>query len=251
MTALALTPQAASASVVLSITGAPAGAVTLTRTDDNGSRPVRLLLGQEPISGVMTVTDYEPALTGSLTYEARDSAGAIVTATTTLAGQVTKPQLSVAVLPQYRYAVTAVTGYESDRPTGSTVHEIIGRDDALVTTGTLRLRRGQLSMWAENHTTARAIEAVTQSGEVVFFRQVDHPGLDLYFVAESVSVTPERQLTAAGYRWTVTVRYIEQNVPDSPLLGAFGWTLETLAAYGTLSQVKADFATLADVAVGP
>ncbi len=40
------------------------------------------LLGQEPISGVMTVPDYEPALTGSLTYEARDSAGAIVTVDT-------------------------------------------------------------------------------------------------------------------------------------------------------------------------
>lgn len=80
MTALTLTPQPDTASVAVQITGAPAGAVAITRVDANGSRPVRLRSGQTPISGSLTVTDYEAALTGPIRYDVVDSASATTSA---------------------------------------------------------------------------------------------------------------------------------------------------------------------------
>lgn len=254
MTALTATVEPELAGVSLTVTGAPAGPVTITRTDDNGVRLVRLLTGQEPIAGTMQVTDYEPALTGSLYYEARDASGGLATpaGAPTLAGVVTRAQLSLAVLPQVRYSPTLITRYTSDRPSRTTFHDVIDRDTDLLTVRPLALRRGQLELWAESYPVARQIEAVCASGEVVHLRQTAHPGLDMYFAAAAVSAHHvDEPDTIAGLRWVVAIDYREQAPPTGPLLGSFGWNLEALAAYGTLAQVKADFATLADVTAGP
>lgn len=250
MTAVTLTVRPADAAVVVEVTGAPAGAVTVARVDPNGTNLVRLLAGQVPIGGAMTVTDYEPALTGTVRYDVTDSAGAVVSSSTSLAGLVDRPYLHVAVLPQQRYALQSVTGYTGSRETGSTEHKIIDRPDPLYTTGRLRFRKGTLRAYAAVYATAAAIESVCASGEVIQFRQPDHPGLDFYFNADACQVEPD-QLTGGGWRWQVTVDYAAVGTPLAPLQGSVGWNFDTLAQFGTFAQAKAAFPTFAAMVVGP
>lgn len=65
----------------------PAYAFTLTRSDANGTRQVRLRDGEAPVGGALLVTDYEPALTGTITYTVTTTD--TVTASTTLADRYT------------------------------------------------------------------------------------------------------------------------------------------------------------------
>lgn len=408
MTSLTLTSQPNTASVLVQITGAPTGPVTITRTDANGSHPVRLLAGQAPIGGILTVTDYEPSMTGSVRYDVRDAVSvttskSVVVAdspdllidggfeagttgwtssstslgtvsspsrsgsgsmaiTSTSAGslnyvaaelnlltvkprtrysfsgwiniptQLTSdtagpnvvhlyivdddhsywesfrvdqtsgwlfysadfvtgtnatqvwlgvgndgaptqtgttnllylddvslkevltagllPQVHLPVLPQYRSPLTSVLDYSSDRHSTSTTHEVVGRPDPLVTIGLLQSRRGTYKIWAPDHPAARFIESIANIGEVMMLRQVDHDGMDCYFVADDVRVSPD-QNTADGYRWIVEISYIEVAVPTSPLMGSVGWTFETVTAVGTFDDVKSLYPTFADLLVGP
>lgn len=58
----------------------------ITRTDDNGAAvPVRNPTNLDTVGGALTLTDYEAALTGTLTYTVTDGAGATATAVTSLA----------------------------------------------------------------------------------------------------------------------------------------------------------------------
>lgn len=249
MTVLTLTPDPGTASVRLTLTGAPAGPVTIARVDANGARPVRLLAGQEPIAGDLTVTDYEPALAGDLIrYDVKDGAGVTVSASTTLAG-VTRPQLQLAALPQYRLALDLVTGYGADRAGTTTVHDVIGRTDPVVTLGRLGTRRGTLTLWAADHGAARAVEQLADRSNVLLLRQGDHSGMDLYFVATRTGVTPDDEATSPR-RWSVELDYVEVAAPTGNLLGALGWTFEDVATLGSFAALPATFATFTDLTVG-
>ena len=63
MSTLTATPLPGLAAVQLSAAGLPAGPAVITRTDVNGSAPVRLLPAQEPITGSLLVTDYAETTT--------------------------------------------------------------------------------------------------------------------------------------------------------------------------------------------
>ncbi len=65
-TTLTLTPDATTASVLITATTNAEG-LTLTRTDQNGVAPVRLLAGQE-LEQAVAVRDHEPALVGPVRY---------------------------------------------------------------------------------------------------------------------------------------------------------------------------------------
>lgn len=203
---------------------------TLTRTDANGTAPVRLREGQQPIAGVMTATDYEAALTGLVRYDLTDGDGVTVTASTELA--VAVPWLGVPVLPQLGEQLEFVTDYRHERASAGTVHEVLDADAPVPALAPLGTRAGQLVLTAQDFPTALAVQAVYDAGQVAHLRQADHPGMDLYHVAESVSVAPERS------RWAVTVRFREVPAPLAPLQGGLGTTYAQLAGqtYATTRQ---------------
>lgn len=249
MTALALTIQPATSSVLLQITGAPAGPVTIARTDTNGVRTVRLRAGQEPSAGSLTLADYEPALTGSLRYEVTDSSAA-VTVTTLGAGlSLTGTIIGSVYLPQFAVAVSQVTGYDAARESATVVHEVIGRADWLLTFGPMRSRRGTLTAHCPSYAAARALDTLcARLGEPLQLRQPTHPGLDMYFAPLRSRVVPA---TESAITWDVEVEYVEVAWPSGVLLGAAGWTVASVAAWGTCLKVRTDFATCAALVAGP
>lgn len=442
MTALVLTPQPATASVLIQITGAPAGPVVITRTDANGSGPVRLRTGQEPIAGALTLIDYEPALIGGLTYDVVDSANVTTTGSTALDGTaaptpgaevrrnrctnpsfevdtsgwtatgadrtrdatraaagsnslkavlntaatgplswlayymatgltvgttytfsfdvwcpagagafvpvvrvsglvsgtstttegkwvrlvvtftatstvhnmglstntatplgttywvdrvllevgatagdyfdgdtldtedalyswlgaagasasiasvavhypaVTAPQIGGVQLPGLAFDPELVTGYEARREASSTVHQVVGRSDPVVVLGPTRLRSGRLDVWCRTHADALECAHVLAQARMLMFRQADHPGLDMYFLATTVDTTP-LESTAAGWFWQTSCEFLELRNPSMPLLGAAGWTFDDVAAtYPTFAAVRAAFPDFDALLVG-
>lgn len=223
----------------------PGGPVALTRTDANGTRAVRLPDGMEPIGGTMTVADYEAALAGLIRYDLTDGAGDTVSASTELAAEL--PRLGVAVLPQVAVELELVTGYEASRASSGTIHAVVGSGVPVPTIAELTTRRGTLQAGVADYATAADVEAVYTRGQVVLLRQPTHPGLDMYHVAESVQVTPDR----AG-RWSVVIRYVEVAPPNAPLQGALGWTYADVSGtYASYTELAAAFPSYADLAAGP
>lgn len=249
MTALALLAQPATSSVLLTITGAPAGPVTIARTDSNGVRTVRLRVGQEPSAGTLVLVDYEPALTGDLRYEVTDSASAVTVASLAGGLALTGTVIGSVYLPQYAVPVAAITGYESGRDRETIVHEVLDRADWLVTFGPARGRRGTLTVHCASYSSAAALDALcSRLGEPLQLRQPTHPGLDMYFTVTRSRVVPA---VDGASSWTVELDYTEQAWPSGPLLGAAGWTVASAAAWGTVVQVRSDFATCAALVAGP
>lgn len=247
MTAIALTPNNGTASVLIEITGAPAGALTILRSDTNGTNLVRLYENQVPITGALTVTDTEAALGTTLTYKVTDSAGATDSDTTSLT--YASPMFIVPVLPLYKSDVTAVIDYDSRRDFGGSIHEIVGREDPIPVLGKQRFRSGTIRAYATSYEAALAVEAVCARGEVIMLRQPTFTGLDMYFVAQSISVAPDFQ---DNRYWTVDVDYQQVGWPTAPLLAAAGWSFDDLANdYDSFAEVASAFSTFSALTVGP
>lgn len=221
---------------------------SLTRTDANGVRPVRLAEGQEITDGTLIVEDGEAALLGAITYQLTSALGAITTATTTLAG--TKGyRLVPALHPQWATSVPLVTGYDATRTAATILHDIIGRADPVARLGPLRLRRGTLTLWCADYAAVVASLDVYRRGEVVLLRQGDYPGLDMYHVATE---TQEGGYDPEARRWRLAVTFAEVAVPRGGLLGSPTWTWDDLAAaYPTWDAVLAAFPTWNAVQIGP
>lgn len=221
---------------------------TLTRTDVNGVRPVRLLDGQEIIDGTLVVEDAEAALLGTITYSLTSATGAVTSASTTLEGA-TGYRLAPAVFPQYAATAGLVTGFIGDRPSATTVHDVIGRADPVVRLAALGTRRGSMTFWCADYAQLVALLDVYRRGEVVLLRQPDHAGLDLYHVATD---TTEQPYDAEGRRWRLDVEYVEVSYPVGPLLGSSTWTWDDVAAtYPTWDAVMAAYPTWNALQIGP
>lgn len=225
------------------VAGVPPTPLVITRTDVNGTNRVRLYADQEPIAGALTVVDAEAALRGGLTYTVVDASGQ-VTASTSLDGLVAGPWLGVPVRADLGRRLDAVVDLRADRQQRGSVHDVIDRDDPVVTRRRLGRRRGTLLLTAADHGAAQAIADLYAFGETVQLRQPDHDRLDLYHEAQRVTVTRE----AAG--WRVEVDYVEVAAPTAPLQGSAGWTFDDVTAFGTFADVRAAFATFSDLTAG-
>lgn len=248
---LAVTPQTGTSSVLLQVfPEAVGGTVTsILRNDANGTAPVRTLDGYLPTDSNVILVDYEPALVGPITYTVTID-GTDYTATTSLAGN-TKPWLFVPIYPQLSVQVPLVTGYDATRASQSTIHEIVGRQDPLVTIGRLAKRRGRLSVFCPDHATAMGVVEVYSLGQVVMLRQATHSGMDMYHVATDVAVSP-LTVDGGGSRWQVSVSFVEVQRPTGPLLGALGWTFDDVATgYASFNTLVAEFETFDDLTLGP
>lgn len=246
-TTLVLTAKPSVGAVLIEISGAPAGAVTITRADLNGSGTVRLQEGQEPISGFLTIFDYEAALNGTITYQVLDSASTVTTDTVTT--NVSNPFLNAPVLPHLRESIYAVEDYDSARENSSTVHNIVDRADPLVVSGPLRYAQGNLTLHATSFARAKAIEAIAAPGEVLLFRQPDFEGMDMYLVAKRVNIRPAER-TISGRKWSVDIDYTAVKSPSGPVLSGT-WNFDEIKAVGTFDAIKAQFPTFNALVAGP
>lgn len=248
MTTITATPQAATASILLQVSGAPAGAVSLTRVDANGAAAVRLRENQAPIGGSLTIVDNEAALVGLLRYDVKDAANATVSASATLAGLVPLPQLTVPVLSTLGVELEMVLDYGASYPSTGSVHDVVKGTAPIPNLGPLGARRGQLELYAADYTAALRIVSCYSRGHVVMLRQPTIDGLDLYHVADgqdAVRVAPDQG------RWRVAVNYREVRSPSAPQMGVAGWTYADLsAAYPSYAAVRAAFGSYADLAAG-
>jgi len=255
-TTLTATANATTAAVLL-VVDAPTGAtlVALTRTDVNGSRPVRLLDGQDlDGTGALTITDYEPALTGAVGYAVTILDGVTredATDTVTFDGTAMLPRLAPAVRPDLGVTLTMVRTYEATRASTTTVHDVIGRTDPLVSLGVQGTRRGALGLFCPTYADARAVEATLGAGEVVLLRTQEFEGLDMYLVGTSSQVRPFDDETTIR-RWEVVVEFVETAAPLGALYGALGWDYAaSLARNATFADSLAEFATFGDLTAGP
>lgn len=250
MTALSLTVQPATASVSLSVTGAPAGPVVITRTDVNGTNPVRLRTGQTTSGGALAIVDYEAALIGGLSYDVVDAANATTSASTSLEGLVSGPRIGAVQLPQLVHAPALVLGYDAARPNPSTVHRVINRPDPVVILATAQTREGTLEVFAVDYEDALALQDVVAQATLFLLRQTDFPGMDMWFLPSTARITPLAE-TTDGWRWQVSVPYIETRPSSLPLLGAAGWTFDSVSGtYATFAAVRKAYPSFSALAVG-
>lgn len=193
---------------------------SITRTDVNGTNVVvrEGPGGQDTTgasgSGVMTVTDYESAVQGVVSYTVTDGNG--VTASTTVtppaaAGVwLTLPAQSNPATPTDPpfVSVAMVTEYDESGESNGTVHKIIGRADPIANPGPLAYRSGSMTLWCATYADARAVRSLLSAGAVAQLRQADYPGMDCYFVPTRVRAFPFEP-TAPTQRWGVVVEYQE------------------------------------------
>lgn len=168
----------------------------------------------------------------------------VASATLDLSG----PWLMVPVAPNYSEQIETITNYSAGRTTNSTFHTIIGRSDPLVVLGKLGTRAGTLEIFADSVADAERVVRVFDRGEAVLLKQTV-PGMDLYFVAETVEISPY-QVTGEDSRFMVRVSYREVTQPLGNLSGALGWTFDGLStAFPTFDAVTQAYATFDDLTI--
>lgn len=245
MTSLITTPDNETGSVALSITKT-ADVTKVVRTNVNGSEEVRSSTGQMPSigAGTLILTDYEAAH-GLNSYNVYAADGSFVTGSATL--DIENPWLSVPVMPQYSEQVETITQFGAGREANTTVHRPLGRADSLVVMGKLGDRTGSLEVFCNTYAAARKLERIFERGEVVQLRQRVE-GMDFYFTATSIPVSPYSVQGEDSTKWSMTINYVEVRRPIGALAGALGWTFEELASsavsFDVITQAYATFDAL-------
>lgn len=240
MSTVTAVPDARTASVDLTISSA-AGLTGIIRADINGTRRVRLREDQLPATGMLTVTDWEPALTGLIQYRLEGQAG---DAWTTVGADL--PRFHIPSIPQYSQAVETVHQYSSSRETRSIFHEVINRNDSMVAEGRMTPRSGDLAIFFDTYQGARDLEDLLERGKVVHYRQSEHPGMDMYFHATSLRIDPDEDST-----WKLAVGYKEVDFPDGYVLSTAGWTFAGLRdSSDSFEAVAQEYGSFVDVAIG-
>lgn len=233
--------------ITLRITGA--GKVTsITRADDNGTRPVRLAAGALPTAGAVTVVDHEPALSGMIQYRVtRDNGLESAWATLARPGLALYPRFILPANPMYAVTVETVTDYSAGRTSSATTHEIIGRPDPVMSLGQLRPRTGTLEVFTRTYQEARNLESLFERGQVALYRQAENPGQDMYLVGTQLATKPAEDAVA----WLTTITYQELLFPVGPILTRPDWTFEALAAeYPSFEDVAVKFASFHQLTIG-
>lgn len=191
----------------------------IVRTDANGVAAVRLDPGQDIPNGstTMTVTDYEAALTGAVSYTVTDGLGATaVAAPATPAAPgawLTQPATAVpTTTPPKNVQLDLVVDYDEDSESNGSLHTIIGRSDPIANPGPLTLRKGTLTLYVATWTQADALRDLLVTGEIAMLRQPTYPDLDMYFTVQNLRISPDAARTATQ-RWAATMQYAEVLAP--------------------------------------
>lgn len=244
MTTLTLSTAAATGSNRLTIT--PTAEVQrVRRSDVNGTADVRTMTGQLPhpsAAGVLTLDDYEA--NGEATYTVTT---ADATVTGTIVTDLDTPWIGTPENPQFSAAVPSVLTYGAGSATLSTVHEPEGRADPIVIVRGAATRRGSMLLEGGSYADTLNLLRLCQRGQTMLLRQLQHPGMDMYFLPMNADIQTS---LAAGARsqFDLAVQYIEVARPAGALSGALGWTWDGLeAAFPTWDDVYDAYATWGDV----
>ena len=253
--AITATPLPDLAAVRLNVTGAAAGPVVITRSDHNGSAPVRLLPDQEPSGGSLIVVDYEAAIFGPVVYGVVDGAAAAASSLGVELGG-TAPTIAAVATPQLRAAVVIVDLAETNTDNG-TAHVILDDDAPTVVVAAPSTRHVTIMARVGRYADAAQLRDVLTSRGVVLVRYANYIGADVYGTPRRVTVTPERISTTDGVteltrRWFVSFELDEEGRPGGPLLGAAGWTFDVVTAtYDDFDGLALAFPTFDAMTVGP
>lgn len=245
-------------SAKVQVTTADLQPLTMTRTDANGSHPVRLPANAAvDSSGALDVTDSEPALTGEVTYLVRDAAGYTATATTASLPPGTRIYSGPAGVLLTSVGLTTVLpvelleAYSDSRQYQQLTIDpkaVIGRQDftaVILDDYGWSNRQGRLTFRLRTETAWDATEAVADlytRGRVVLLRQTEYDGMDLYHVGKIVSREHVLAQPSGHWIWTMTVDYIEVGFPAGELVGVESWTWAKLpGAYPYWYNVTAAF----------
>lgn len=245
MTTLVLNTDPANGYVRLTIT--PTADVTrVRRTDINGTADVRTFTDQLPHTAPaeLVLDDYE-ASQGQARYTITTTAG---TVTGTIVHALTGPWLGTPENPQFSVRVKSVEDYGTGGQTLGTVFEPEGRDVApIVIVRGGSTRRGNLRVAGGTYAEALKIYRIFQRGQTMLLRQVEHAGMDMYFIPMTFDIVTALAAREASI-FDVTCSYIEVARPAGALSGALGWTWAALeAAFETWADVEEAYASWGDV----
>lgn len=241
---LTLTPDQRTGSVELNLSTA-AGVTAIVRADINGTRPVRLERGTLPATGKLTVTDWEPALSGLIQY--RLIGPVLEDSAWTALPKAELPRFVIPSIPQFSVIAQAVTEYSAARQSRSVFHKVIGRAAPLVAEGELEPRTGTLTCLFDTYAEAKDLEDLLERGQTVMYRQQEHPGLDMYFHPERVSINPDPETET----WTLAIDYIEVAFPAGAVLSAAAWTFDALAKkYPSFEAVTDAYSSFHNLTIG-
>ncbi|MFD6094538.1 hypothetical protein ACFWGN_20695 [Oerskovia sp. NPDC060338] len=230
--------------------------LSLTRSDFNGTKPVRPPAGGfDMAGGRFAYADTEHALTGNVAYTAlvQHPGGStqIETVNLNVTGLWSTSFIAPPLLPRLGTSVEIVETYEATSATSSVTHNVIGRSDPLVAIGFQRLRAGTMKLWAKDYAHAQAIVKTAGRGQVLQWRQPDYPGLDMYFTTGDVSVQPYDERTGTR-RWFVLTPYTEVLSPASNQLGTAVWNMERSSnRNATFFDSLNEFPTFLNLMIGP
>jgi hypothetical protein len=225
MTTLAAVAAANGAAVVLDLV--PTGTISsITRSDANGNRAVRVPAGTFPRSTPLTLNDWEAALGSVVTYTVAGAPAATVTLTAE------EPWFIAPLRPALSRSVSMVLDYGASRPSLGTIHQVIDRPDPLVALGRLATRAGTLTAWIPDYAEGRALEDMIDRSGVVLYKQHEHAGMDMYFTVTGTDLVPDSE-----DGWNLNIGYQEITAPTSPINEAV-WT------FGTVSTSFASFANV-------
>jgi hypothetical protein len=243
-----LYPDAETASIRLEGWDAYPRTATLTRTDRNGTHPVRLKKTQD-FRGGIAVRDYEPALFGDVTYTLR-SGSTVEEVSTSLDGSLSQfaaeDVLTFVARPEHRFIPDLTLSFEPTRESKATVHDIVGRSTPIVIQGPMGSRRGTLEFLALDSEQANAADALQELQGPFLFRFSEGILRDLYLVPVSTSVS-----LAENYRWRVRIEYVEVAYPTVALDGGTGLRYGELEPrHGTYAHLAADYGSYREILEG-
>lgn len=267
MITIEATPDPAAAAVTLTVNKTNAGVDLVTgilRIDANGIHPVRAQAhifpyylanttdDEMPADGPLTLTDYEPALTGWVEYRVQleeleygEGVGHVEPGWTHLDGGL--PRISIPAAPAYNLTAEAVIDYDAQMPDRSTVHQIVGRGDPIIVQGGRSTRTGRLGIVLESYAPARNMLALLGKRRTCLYRQAEHRGMDMYFHPSDVSLKPEVK-DGVGTVWRLDVGYTELAWPDGYRAGFDFADYNSLrSSYASYTEVSTKFANYFDV----
>lgn len=234
---------------------APYTITSLSRSDGNGVRQVRLLRGADLVDGTLSATDYEPALDGLLAYtvmtERVGVPGSREIATTSTRLDAGGNVFIDAATPRLRFTAELVETYTATNATSAVFHDVIGRGDPVVSEGVQRLRDGSMRVWFPTYEAAKDAIAAFGRGKTMLWRSTDNAGLDMYFRSVNVSSAPYDAQTRPR-RWYLDAAFREVATPTVPLEGAAAWNFGASAERNaTFFDSFNEFSTFADLLNGP
>lgn len=211
----------------------------LFRTDASGSRMVRLPADLDTNQYEIDVIDYEAAL-GPVQYLTNVAEVARVD----LSAHHRLPTFSLPYAPTVRMTVPAVNTFEGPRSAPAVVHDVIDRRYPLATLRPLSGRAGRLEALVRSWAEVKDLEALLELGQVVHYREAQHPGMDAYMLIRGTNPRP------AGGLWIVDVEWTELAPPTGTYLHR-DWTFDDLRqAHPTFTLMSQAYESFNDMTTG-